>query len=290
MKGSGERGGGGSGGDGEEIRRWALEIMEHLRGLVRLQKVELDVMAGLLVLAMVRKQRMLAVHVKTVHTGYGLGGYVIQTLCIHQAQRASRRVKGVVLISSFPVSPASVDTFSWMYKMFCSWGFLHVLFRFRMLSNWISRPYFGRYVNKTMQVRGRKVGIIALQADVLSAGRTEEKFSLLSKAHLGTGSCGRQVLLEELASDSATATHRDFSGVLDLTPDLKKIEVPCLVVCGTDDKFASGLQERFETALSSAKVRGPGAVHWLERMGHMLPWEAPDTLTQLVNEFIKNNA
>ncbi|EKX43503.1 hypothetical protein GUITHDRAFT_110627 [Guillardia theta CCMP2712] len=121
--------------------------------------------------------------------------------------------EGIVLVSSFPVSPARVESFPWLYKIFSSWGFLHVFFRFRTLARVIARPFFG---------------------DV------------------------------------------------DLTPDLKKIEAPCLVVCGSDDKFAFGLQCRYENSNTGKVIR-------LERMGHMLPWEAPDSLTQLVKEFITTN-
>jgi 3-oxoadipate enol-lactonase len=67
--------------------------------------------------------------------------------------------------------------------------------------------------------------------------------------------------------------------------DLRKIQgnisIPTLIICGDQDFFYSSCQKSH-----FAHMRAHAERIWLDRMGHLTPWEAPDRLTSILCRFV----
>lgn len=58
---------------------------------------------------------------------------------------------------------------------------------------------------------------------------------------------------------------------------LNEIHLPCLVVCGTKDRTTPPSH-----TLELAQRLPNAGLHWAENVGHMLPWESPETLINAI--------
>ena len=67
----------------------------------------------------------------------------------------------------------------------------------------------------------------------------------------------------------------------DLRHRKAQLPVPTLIVCGDRDIFYSRCQR-----LHFAHLKTNSERIWLERVGHMTPWEAPDSLTKILCNFV----
>jgi pimeloyl-ACP methyl ester carboxylesterase len=63
------------------------------------------------------------------------------------------------------------------------------------------------------------------------------------------------------------------------------ISIPTIIVCGDRDAFYRRSQKSH-----FPHVQGAAELVWLERMGHMTPWEAPDRLTSIVCRFVPSDS
>ena len=173
--------------------------------------------------------------------GYGLGGYVAQSLFIHYPKFASEKVARLILLSSFVYSPCT-----WVERLFLasvSSGLLHALCQSRTLSQMVGRHFFGFTANKTMLEEWRR--------------------SILNTPPQVWKIC-------------ASAAKNDLRAHKEMMP-----YVPTIILCGDQDIFYRRSQK-----MHFAHLKGCAERIWLDRMGHMTPWEAPDRLTSILCQYI----
>ena len=101
---------------------------------------------------------------------------------------------------------------------------------------------------------------------------------------LGTGGTLARYAAEGVRTVLVTATRGDEGEIHDpsLTeeearPRLGEIRMPCVVICGSAD----GATPPWHSRRLAAEIPGARA-EWVEGKGHMLNWEAPETLVEAV--------
>ena len=181
----------------------------------------------------------------TVLVGHSMGGVAVQAFAIKYPEIARERVRGLVLVSTLAKTQLSASR-----KLRCAVQRASDKFE---LASVMARPDLG-----TMFAR-------------LGFGREP----LASHVELA-----RQMLAECTAD-----TSRDAVGTLlglDLTPDLPRIDLPTLVICGTNDLLTPPHESRRIAGLI------PGArLVMVERAGHMIMLERAEELDALILDFAK---
>jgi pimeloyl-ACP methyl ester carboxylesterase len=172
--------------------------------------------------------------------GYGMGGYVAQSLFLHHPKMAQEKISRLVLLSSFSFSPCCfVERF---FLVLVSSGLLHIICKSKYLSRNVGQRLFGKAVNKTMLEEWRR--------------------SVLRTKH-------------QAWTKVAAASRNDLRNCTGL------ISIPTLILCGDFDIFYSSIQKTHFPHLKGNSER-----IWLDRMGNMTPWEAPDRLTTMLCRFV----
>jgi pimeloyl-ACP methyl ester carboxylesterase len=176
--------------------------------------------------------------------GYGLGGYVAQSLLLNHKKYSKEKVSRLVLLSSFAVSPCSF--WERIFLVSVSSGLIHAFCRSKSLSRVIARRMFGIAVNNTMLEEWRR--------------------SIL-------------ITPPNIWKKTATATKSD----LRKHQEIANISIPTLIICGEQDLFYNACQKTHFAHMKAHAER-----IWLDRMGHLTPWEAPDRLTSILCRFVSS--
>mmetsp|Transcript_49671 Transcript_49671/g.121276 ORF Transcript_49671/g.121276 Transcript_49671/m.121276 type:complete len:332 (-) Transcript_49671:256-1251(-) len=113
------------------------------------------------------------------------------------------------------------------------------------------------------------------------------RFSRALFGHACTTSMQEEWRRSFLACDPRVWELYDKATLQDLTPFLRFIGEPAMVVCGKRDIMCYDSQSALNY-LGKDAGRGPRK-EVLERMGHVLLWEAPDRLTNLICDFMAGN-
>jgi pimeloyl-ACP methyl ester carboxylesterase len=176
--------------------------------------------------------------------GYGLGGYVAQSLFLNHQEYSEERAAKLILLSSFSVSPCTL--WERIYLVSVSSGLLHAFCRSKVLSRVIARRVFGFAANRTMLEEWRR--------------------SILNTP-------------PNIWKQTAAATKSDLRKLN------VEISIPTLIICGDQDIFYSACQKTH-----FPHVRAHAERVWLDRMGHLTPWEAPDRLTSIICHFVPSSS
>jgi pimeloyl-ACP methyl ester carboxylesterase len=80
------------------------------------------------------------------------------------------------------------------------------------------------------------------------------------------------------------ALNRALSGSYNRLPDLNRIEVPCLMLCGAEDRHITA-QASLETAAHLPQCNS----HCYPNTAHLLPWEIPTQMLADIHHWLANN-
>ncbi len=115
----------------------------------------------------------------------------------------------------------------------------------------------------------------------------ETAFDLMCKFSLAKEN--RAVFTEPLKKSMATANiealYNDLAACdkMDLTQDVKKIRLPTLILCGTEDKMTPpGLSEQITASVSDARLC------LIEGAGHMVMMEKAQEFNEALNSFVQS--
>jgi pimeloyl-ACP methyl ester carboxylesterase len=181
-----------------------------------------------------------------VLVGHSMGGVAAQLFCLRYPELAAQRVAGVVLLSTLSRTALSGN---------------------RHLLNALERVV-GAAPDASGVLKRKDLGLLVAR---VGFGRDPQP------SHV---ELTRQMIL---ACDPATrmAAPRSLLG-LDLTKELRRITVPALVICGTNDVITPPAEAR------RMARRIPGArLELLDGAGHMLMLERAETIDSLITDFAR---
>jgi pimeloyl-ACP methyl ester carboxylesterase len=181
-----------------------------------------------------------------VLVGHSMGGIAVQLFCLRHPEIAAERVSGIVLLSSLSRTAVSGNP------------------RLLSLIDWIAR------------VTPEAGGVLGLE----HLGLLIARIGFGRKPQPSHVELTRQMILACLPETRKAAPSALLG--LDLTDDLPRIEVPTLVIGGTNDVITPPAESR-----RIAKLVPGARLELLEGTGHMAMLEAADTVDRLIVEFAR---
>lgn len=127
-----------------------------------------------------------------------------------------------------------------------------------------------------------------MAAQVVHAGATMAADSMVPKVLGQVSLDSRTSIVEnvrsmilETAPAGIAATQRGMAQRIDMTPYLKEVDVPALVICGTDDAISPPEEMQ---RIADAMPRSTYAE--IEDAGHLAPLENPEPVNTVIEEFL----
>jgi pimeloyl-ACP methyl ester carboxylesterase len=179
----------------------------------------------------------------TILLGHSMGGVAVQAFASHLPEVAHERVRGLVLLSSLAKTQVSTTR------------------RLRALAESVSGK-----LDLSHMMGNPNLGTMLAR---LGFGRDPQA------SHVE--------LVRQMLAECDPETTRDAVSVLlgmDLTPKLELIDLPTLIICGTNDVLAP----RYESRRIARLIRGARFV-MLEGAGHTIMLEQPEELDALLVDF-----